>query len=311
MSLKKTLLELKKLMEKWGIEPGSWSLVLHYCAPLLGYNTEYGRDKHLHIVVNEEKLPWKIKKKEVNYEVTIPFNSRYEKDFIDFINKTGHDFHLIVGEPKLFKRIWRQHGIFYKIRQDKVPILSIIGNLIWWGITAEKWRKKKNNSPEVWARRFLWAESLLQEADKKGDLIVVHEIKKLFKKYRPKDNPKTRLNKENSLLYYKKNKAVKGNIGSPGKAKGKVYFIDDPDKIPKIRKNTVLVAKLTSPKLLNQIKNSIAVVTDEGGALSHAAIICRELKMPCVIGAVIATKVFKDGDLVEVDAGKGIVKKVK
>jgi len=52
-------------------------------------------------------------------------------------------------------------------------------------------------------------------------------------------------------------------------------------------------------------------VTDEGGITCHAAIISRELKKPCIIGTKIATKVLKDGDLVEVDADKGIVKILK
>ena len=54
-----------------------------------------------------------------------------------------------------------------------------------------------------------------------------------------------------------------------------------------------------------------AIVTNEGGLTCHAAIIARELKKPCVIGTKIATKVLKDGDLVEVDANKGIVNIVK
>ena len=53
-----------------------------------------------------------------------------------------------------------------------------------------------------------------------------------------------------------------------------------------------------------------AIVTDEGGIMCHAAIIARELKKPCIIGAKVATKVLKDGDLVEVDAEKGIVRLV-
>jgi phosphohistidine swiveling domain-containing protein len=50
---------------------------------------------------------------------------------------------------------------------------------------------------------------------------------------------------------------------------------------------------------------------NEGGICSHAAIISRELKKPCIIGAENATKFFKDGELIEVDANKGIVRKVK
>ena len=54
-----------------------------------------------------------------------------------------------------------------------------------------------------------------------------------------------------------------------------------------------------------------AIVTDEGGLTSHAAIVSRELKIPCIVGTKIATKILKDGDIVEVDAKKGIVRKIK
>ena len=58
------------------------------------------------------------------------------------------------------------------------------------------------------------------------------------------------------------------------------------------------------------MKKAAAFVTDGGGILCHAAIMARELKKPCVIGTKIATQVLKDGDLVEVDADKGIVRKI-
>jgi len=59
------------------------------------------------------------------------------------------------------------------------------------------------------------------------------------------------------------------------------------------------------------LKRAKAIVTDEGGITCHAAIIPHELKIPCIIGTKIPTKVLKDGDLVEVDAGKGVVRKLK
>ena len=59
------------------------------------------------------------------------------------------------------------------------------------------------------------------------------------------------------------------------------------------------------------MKKCCAIVNNEGGRLSHAAILSRELKKPCVIGTKIATQVFKDGDLVEVDAEKGVVRLIK
>lgn len=68
---------------------------------------------------------------------------------------------------------------------------------------------------------------------------------------------------------------------------------------------------MTLPDLLPAMKKASAFVTDEGGVMCHAAIIARELKKPCIIGTRIATQFLKDGDLVEVDAEKGIVKILK
>lgn len=64
------------------------------------------------------------------------------------------------------------------------------------------------------------------------------------------------------------------------------------------------------PAFMPAMKKAVAFVTDEGGITSHAAIIAREMKKPCIIGTKIATKVLRDGDLVEVDANKGIVRKI-
>lgn len=100
---------------------------------------------------------------------------------------------------------------------------------------------------------------------------------------------------------------LRGQSAHRGIARGNVYILGR-GKPPK---DFILVASMTHPKDIKLIKQSRATVTDEGGILSHAAIINRELKKPCVIGTKIATKVLKDGDLVEVDANKGIVKILK
>ena len=70
----------------------------------------------------------------------------------------------------------------------------------------------------------------------------------------------------------------------------------------------VLVTTMTNPAYVPIMEKSIAIITDEGGLLCHAAIVSRELNKPCIIGTKIATQVFKDGDLVEVDAESGVVK---
>ena len=64
---------------------------------------------------------------------------------------------------------------------------------------------------------------------------------------------------------------------------------------------------MTQPTFAPILEKAAAVITDEGGITCHAAIIARELKKPCIIGTKIATQVFKDGDMVEVDAEQGII----
>ena len=79
----------------------------------------------------------------------------------------------------------------------------------------------------------------------------------------------------------------------------------------KMDKGDVLVSPMTSPDFVLAMKKASAVITDAGGITCHAAIVSRELKIPCIVGTKIATKVLKDGDLVEVNANKGIVKIIK
>ena len=68
---------------------------------------------------------------------------------------------------------------------------------------------------------------------------------------------------------------------------------------------------MTTPWYLPAMKKAAGFITDEGGLLCHAAIVSREMNKPCIIGTKIATKVLKDGDLVEVDANNGVVKILK
>ncbi|MEK6867690.1 MAG: PEP-utilizing enzyme, partial [Nanoarchaeota archaeon] len=104
---------------------------------------------------------------------------------------------------------------------------------------------------------------------------------------------------------------IKGTIASSGHAKGEVCIIRGPKEFHKMKENGVLVTSMTTPDFVPLMERSCAIVTDEGGITCHAAIVAREMKKPCIIGTKIATKVLKDGDMVEVDAEKGIVRKIK
>lgn len=103
---------------------------------------------------------------------------------------------------------------------------------------------------------------------------------------------------------------LKGTPVSRGKATGRVRVLKSSRLSDQMQQGEVLVAEMTSPDFIVAMRKACAIVTDVGGLMSHAAIVSRELKIPCIVGTKIATKVLKDGDLVEVDAQKGIVKKL-
>lgn len=104
---------------------------------------------------------------------------------------------------------------------------------------------------------------------------------------------------------------LKGQAAFKGKVVGKAKIVLDPHDISKVEKGDILVAVMTFPSYIAAMEKAAAFVTDEGGILCHASIIAREMKKPCVISTKVATKVFKDGDQVEVDADKGIVRIIK
>jgi len=103
---------------------------------------------------------------------------------------------------------------------------------------------------------------------------------------------------------------IKGQVAYKGKVKGKVrlgFLVSD---LKVNIKNLILVTPMTTINHTPYLKNFSAIVTDEGGLTCHASVVAREFKKPCIVGTKIATKVLKNGDLVEVDANCGIIRKL-
>ncbi|WP_085876114.1 phosphoenolpyruvate synthase [Peptoniphilus vaginalis] len=99
----------------------------------------------------------------------------------------------------------------------------------------------------------------------------------------------------------------KGLPASPGIGRGKVKLIKDISEINLVEEGDVLVTAMTNPDMVPAMRKCAGVVTDEGGRTCHAAIVSRELQIPCIVGAKNATKSLKTGDSVTVDAVRGIV----
>ena len=102
---------------------------------------------------------------------------------------------------------------------------------------------------------------------------------------------------------------VKGLGASPGIGSGKVKIISSAEELDKIKEGDVLVTVMTNPDMVPAMKRASAIVTDEGGMTCHAAIVSRELGIPCIVGTQNATKVLKDNMEVTVDGTRGIVYK--
>jgi len=100
---------------------------------------------------------------------------------------------------------------------------------------------------------------------------------------------------------------VQGQIGCLGKAKGPAQIVDPKNIDKDFPKGAVLVCSVTTPDYVPLMQKAVAIVTDQGGILSHAAIVARELKKPCIVGTGNATKVLKNGQNVSVNADLGIV----
>ena len=158
--------------------------------------------------------------------------------------------------------------------------------------------------------------SLREKQQRKKCFVVLWKNKKAL--YASGEKAEKLAQKELKQLYsIKKANQVRGVIANPGKAQGiaRILPANNVEKTRELRNNfekgQILFTGMTQPNVMDIASKSGAIVTDEGGMLSHAAVISREFKIPCIVGTHFGTEIFKDGDLVEVDANKGIVKIIK
>ncbi|MEI7425219.1 MAG: PEP-utilizing enzyme, partial [Candidatus Staskawiczbacteria bacterium] len=155
----------------------------------------------------------------------------------------------------------------------------------------------KNFSPDELNRRYKF--SVIYSNQGKMKIYIGKQAKDFLKK------------QKFEKIIIKKGNELKGTAAYVGKAKGRVKIVNLPGEMSKMEKGNIMVAHTTFPSLVPAMKKAAAIVTDDGGITCHAAIVARELKTPCVVGTKIATQILHDGDLIEVDADKGIVKIIK
>ncbi|HLD31700.1 MAG TPA: PEP-utilizing enzyme [Patescibacteria group bacterium] len=96
---------------------------------------------------------------------------------------------------------------------------------------------------------------------------------------------------------------IRGIIACPGNIRGKVWKIEDPIQVPRVRKKAIIVTTFTTPILAPAISEALAIVCETGGLTSHSAIIAREFGIPCLVGAKGVLAAFVDGQTVEIKDG--------
>ena len=100
---------------------------------------------------------------------------------------------------------------------------------------------------------------------------------------------------------------TKGLGASPGMAAGSVKIIKTTDELDKVQEGDILVTVMTTPDMVPAMKRANGIITDEGGVTCHAAIVSRELGIPCVVGTGDATSILPENSKVTLDGNKGIV----
>ncbi len=136
--------------------------------------------------------------------------------------------------------------------------------------------------------------------DKKKNLFIVQTrpITTVISNQKTLDNQATSITQKPDLV---------GEQASPGTASGVVIIIKSPKEINRVKKGQILVTTMTAPDFVPAMKIVSGIITDKGGQTSHAAIVSRELGVPCVVGTKIATKVLKEGDIVTLNGTTGQV----
>ncbi|PIN86594.1 hypothetical protein COV19_03685 [Candidatus Woesearchaeota archaeon CG10_big_fil_rev_8_21_14_0_10_44_13] len=160
---------------------------------------------------------------------------------------------------------------------------------------------------------------LLSEQEKQNrKLCFVGLLKDGKEIYESGDEAEKLAKKELKDLYeVKETSEIKGDTANPGNVVGIARILES-NNVEQTRglrasfkKGEILITQMTQPSIMDIAGRASAIVTDEGGMLSHAAIISREFDIPCIVGTHFATTLIKDGEMIEVDANKGTVRKIK
>ncbi len=256
-------------------------------------DTETGFDKV--VVINSSYgLGEMIVQGKVTPDEFIVFKPNLQKEFTPIIAKD-------LGEKQV-KMIYSKKGteIVNVSKTDKNKF-SLANNevilLAKWCVKIEEYFSRKHNRYQPmdieWAKDGKTKELFIVQA--RPETIHASQDKNIFKEYK--------LLKTGNLL-------LKGVAVGTKIASGKTRIIKNPEKINEFKKGEILVTEITDPDWEPIMKIASAIITDKGGRTSHAAIVSRELGIPCIVGTGKATQVIKAGKNITVDCSSGQTGKI-
>lgn len=307
MKLENVLEKLEEFFRKWGLGLDDWLLIAHYAHKLEGYEVKF-KEGHFNIMINRNKLAWgQIHwRKRWKYQIFPPINSSWARDYNHWQKNTKFDADFIPISKKEIDELIknRKYSFIYKLPNGKaLKIIKVRGLLKRY---EDSFPPPASIEKELGLEKAMYYLKIIEEwkklATERKEKEVVNVCNKLLKKY---DFLKSKFK---TIHSYKNIKEIKGSPTFKGYSKGKARVILDESKAYQLAKEEILVVKMTSSKFISVVNRAKAIITDDGGILCHAAILSREFKIPCIVSTKVATKVLRDGDLIEVDAEKGVVK---
>lgn len=213
----------------------------------------------------------------------------------------------------------------YVLNKDKLEIIDKRISKQEWQLVKNPQMEAKGKEPNIKVSLPLSEQSRQKLADK--DIIALARLGKLIEDlYQfPQDIEWAKQNRElfvvqtrpvtvlgevqkiEALPKIEAEVILTGLAVSPGIVAGPVKIVAEASQIDKVDKGDVLVAEMTTPDFVPAMKRAVAIVTERGGRTAHAAIVSRELGIPCVVNAEMATKILKDGQQITVDGYRGCV----
>lgn len=249
----------------------------------------------------------KIKNPEQELKLLEDEEQKRKKTFEKLINKLDHNDQLRLKTVNecIYFRSWRVEHVEQTSYYVKDMFEEIAKRL-----------ELDSNKEIVW---LLPDEiTILLTSKQKGDKELIKQRKQAFVYLTQENNDDIILQGKEAFDFFKKIKInknegneIKGVSAYPGKVTGTAIVIHHNEDYKYIKKGEILVIHATSPDIIPYLTNIKAIITEEGGILSHAAVISREMKIPAIIGTGNCTKMIKTSEIVEVDAVNGIVKIVK